>query len=196
MKLIIDESVSNRNLEVFDALAKKTGISVDSRVFLKESHPGIPDSQVIQHLLNSETIFVTTDRPFHNKVILAGLRSYYVESGKITSKALRGIKVDSSKFVSRKDTVLRSSYHQPKTEIRGLILPTGDQKLKRLSTKRRRIRSHFGGLDNLAEIAVTVSYSPLRTGILIGIKIRVSSNVGIKALDASENYVFEKPNSN
>jgi hypothetical protein len=67
-------------------------------------------------------------------------------------------------------------------------MPTSPRQLQKLATKRRRIRNHFGGLLNLDQIAVTVSYLPLRSDVLLGTRIRVSASTGQKALDASELY--------
>ena len=87
---------------------------------------------------------------------------------------------------------IKESYHQPKTEIRHLLLPSSQKKFKKLNTKRRRIRSRLGGQDHLDQTAVTVSWKLMGAKMLIGLRIRVSSNVGIKAFDASESYLAEE----
>ena len=58
-------------------------------------------------------------------------------------------------------------------------------------TRRRRIRNYFDGQDHLERISAAVSWKSMGTEILVGLQVRVSSNVGIKALDASENYIAE-----
>ena len=190
-KLIVDESISNKQLRRFEAYAVKKGINFTNYLKIADTHSGMPDTQIIHHLLSKHTILVTSDRPLHNKVLSKGLRSFYVNDEQLTGKSLAGIKVKPDIPQTQKTQEIKASYHQPQTPIRSLLLPVSDKELKRLSTKRRRIRNHFGGLDNLEQIAVTVSLREINSGILIGVKIRVSSNVGIKALDASESYVFE-----
>ncbi len=186
-RIVIDESVPRAELPRFDALAKTRGFNTSERLFIMDKYPGMPDEQILHHLLDETTVFLTSDRPFHNKVLSKGLRSYYLDKGKITAKPLRGIHI-------KPDTMpraLKEDYLPPTLEIRPLLLPDSASKLKKLTVKRRRIRNHFGGLDNLDMIAVTLSCKPWRSGVLIGIRIRISSNAGMKALDASESYIFE-----
>ena len=49
-------------------------------LLIGKQHPGIPDVQIIHHLLDKNTIFVTSDRPFHNRVLSKGLNIYYVSA--------------------------------------------------------------------------------------------------------------------
>lgn len=191
-KLIIDESVSNKQLSRFKAYAKNKRINLTNDLKIADTHSGMPDTQIIHHLLSRHTIFVTNDRPFHNKVLSKGLRCFYVNDEQVTGKTLPGIKIKPDIPQTKYTEEIKSNYHQTITPIRSLLLPSSDKELKRLSTKRRRIRNHFGGLGNLEQVAVTVSLRGGNTDLLIGVKIRVSSNVGIKALDASESYMIEK----
>lgn len=71
-------------------------------------------------------------------------------------------------------------------------MPKSDKFLKKLRTKRRRIKNHFGGAENMEQTAITVSYKSSKSSMLIGVKFRISSNSGVKALDASESYISEK----
>ncbi len=190
-RIVIDESVSNTKWRRFEDFAKKQGIGTSEYFFIRQEHPGMPDGQILHHLLSKTTIFVTTDRPFHNKVLSKGLQSYYIDDEKITGRPLRGIRFKPDRFLIKKDSIIKKNYHQPQTAIRSLLMPDSPSKLKKLNTKRRRIRNHFGGLDNLDQIAVTVSYKMEGKKNLTGIRIRVSSNVGIKAIDASESYISE-----
>ncbi len=141
-----------------------------------------------------QTIFLTTDRPLHNKVLSQGLKSYYVNKDSFTGKKLKGIQAPEKNYILYKnDLEIKEDYHLPKTDIRRFLLPSSEKGIKRLRTKRRRIRSHFGGLDHLDQAAITVSWVSCNSLTLYGIKLRVSSNVGIKALDASESHISEKP---
>lgn len=190
-RAVVDESVSTSKLTRFEAFAKKKGIGISDYLLIRQQHPGMPDGQILHHLLDETTIFVTTDRPFHNKVLSKGLLSYYIGEESISGTFLRGIHIKPDACISKNDRSIKESYLQPKTEIRSLLLPDSPRRLKKLMTKRRRIRNHFGGQDHLDQIAVTVSWKAMGSRTLIGVRIRVSSNVGIKAINASESYVAE-----
>ena len=77
-KIVIDESVSDSKWKRFEAFAKENGIRTSECYFIKQQHPGMPDGQILHHRLDKTTIFVTTDRPLHNKVLSKGLCSYYI----------------------------------------------------------------------------------------------------------------------
>ncbi len=191
-KIIIDESVSAAQFATFETFARQHNLDTSDCVFIKETHPGIPDSQILQHYLDKTTILLTTDRPFHNKVLARGWRSYYIDQDKITGNPLPGIRPKPDVAPTKSDLILKENYRQPSVEIRPLLLPASSGKLKKLRVKRRRIRNHFGGQDHLDQVAVTISWRALDAQTLMGIRVRISSNVGLKALDASESYMIEQ----
>lgn len=89
---------------------------------------------------------------------------------------------------------LQNSYEINKTYIHEELLPETEIQLKKLRTKRRRIRNYFEGIDNISNIDVSLSKRDSKDKLLIGIKIRAISNNGIKSLDASEIYIIENKN--
>jgi hypothetical protein len=189
--VIVDEGVSDGNLMRFKRFAEEKGLEIFYYQFIRQLYPGMPDGQILYHLLNATTIFITSDRPLHNTVLTKGLESYYLDEETITGKPLRGIQLKADVGTNKKSQSLQESYLPPKTEIRSLLLSDSPQRLKKLRTKRRRIRNHFDGLDHLEQVAVTVSWQRLGPRILIGVRIQVSSNIGLKALEASESYTAE-----
>lgn len=189
--LVVDEAVTERNLQRFTQFARTAGISISDTLSVRQKHPGMPDGQILLHLLNDETIFLTSDRPLHNRVLAKGLVSYFIDTKHITNKWLQGIDLPKEVENNKKDIVIKESYIPSLPPIRSLLLPESSQRLKKLNTKRRRIRNHFDGLSHLDQVAVTVSLQPLGSLTLIGVHIQVSSNVGIKALKASESYTAE-----
>ncbi len=191
IRTIVDESVSNEMFARFQGYMANKGYKNLDSLFIAKEHRGMPDSQILHHLLNNETIFLTTDRPFHNTVISQGLRSYYINKNSLTSQRLKGIK-NKEIILHKNDLNLKENYLPRKTDIRPLLLPSSEKVLKKLCTKRRRIRNHFDGLEHLEQVAITVSWQSSKSLTLFGIKIRISSNVGIKALDASESYIHDK----
>jgi len=124
-------------------------------------------------------------------VLAQSLRSYYAKDGTFTKRKLKGIKVKAGLGLHTSDEEIKESYFPPASDIRPHLLPESEKGLKRLRTKRRRIRNHFDGLDHLAQLAITVGWKRSANATLIGIKLRVSANNGMKALDASESYIME-----
>ncbi len=190
-KLVVDEAVSNEMFVRFQTYLTNKGYRNLDTLFIAKKHPGMPDGQILHHLLDSKTIFLTTDRPLHNKVLSQSLESYYVNKNTFISRKLKGI-TNKNYIFHKNDLNVKENYHLPKTDIRSLLLPSSEKSLKKLRTKRRRIRSHFGGQGHLDQVAITVSWESNKSSTLVGIKFRISSNVGIKALDASESYIRDK----
>jgi len=78
--IVVDEAVSNEIFDHFQKYLIKKGYKNFESLFIAKAHQGMPDGQILQHLLNSKTIFLTTDRPFHNTVLSQGLKSYCVNN--------------------------------------------------------------------------------------------------------------------
>ena len=192
--IILDESVSQSQFEkVIDYLGFADS-SLPEIVNIKETYPGIPDNEILKHLLNDNSILITADRVAHNKILLEHKRSIYIDTDfKISHAVLKGIRLP-VKNINNKVSELQSSYVIEKADIHERLLPESKQQLKKLRTKRRRIRNYFEGLDNIGNIDISVSKKANKNKILIGIKIRAISNNGIKSLDASEIYIVEDEN--
>lgn len=190
-KVIVDEGVSDNYLIRFKRFAAEKGLEIIDYQFIRQLYPGMPDGQILHHLLNATTIFVTSDRPLHNTVLAKGLKSYYLDEETITGKPLQGIQLKADVAMTKKSQSLQASYLPPRTEIRSLLLADSPQRLKKLRTRRRRIRNYFDGLEHLDQVAVTVSWQQFGSRILMGVRIQVSSKTGMKALAASESYTAE-----
>jgi hypothetical protein len=193
-RIILDESVSRRQFsKVIDYLGFDDS-SLPEIVDIKDTYPSIPDNEIIKHLLNDNSIFITADRVAHNKILLEHKRSVYIDSHLVISEtAIKGITLP-IKNINSKVSELQSNYVIEKTDIHERLLPETEQQLKKLRTKRRRIRNYFEGLDNIGNIDISVSKKDNNDKLLIGIKIRAISNNGIKSLDASEIYIVEDKN--
>ncbi len=189
--VVVDEGVSDGNLMRFKSFAAGRGLKVSECLYIRQLHAGMPDGHILRHLLSSTTILITTDRPLHNTALSKGFESYYLGEKEITGTALRGISLKKDVVNKRIDQSLLASYLPVKTDIRPLLLPESPQRLKKLHVKRRRIRGYFDGLHHMDQVAVTVSWQTLGKQILIGVRIQVASNSGLKALDASESYTAE-----
>jgi len=185
-RLVIDESVSDQAVHEFTkrhfAKLRWTGA-----ILIREQHPGIPDSEILRHLLRPEDVLLTSDRQLHNAALKKKATSFLVEpDGRFSRDWYKGAK-PVTVLQSAPKTELKDWYHPPKSDVRPFLLPDSEKARKTLSTKRRRIRNHFGGLQNIRELAVTVS----RSRGLIGIHVKASSTGQQKAIRASESYIRE-----
>ena len=97
----------------------------------------MPDSQVISHSLNTNTFFLTTDRPFHNKILSEGLTSYYANQGAFSSRKLKGVKPKDDFIQNKYDSNIKTGYLPPQADIRPCVMPSSETRLKKLRTKRR-----------------------------------------------------------
>ena len=191
-QIIIDEAFPDNRVDMVSKLLKNKGINYSSFYFISQKHPGMPDYQVIHFLLNESTVFITTDRPLHNTVLKKGFKSFFFNGDNFSSKTIKGVTPIKLPPQIKKGLQPKTLYEEPKTEIRHLVLPSSEKNLKKLRTKRRRIRNYFGGTENMEMVAITISFNSFKSSALIGVRIKISSNTGVKALDASENYFREK----
>ncbi|MCD4747026.1 MAG: hypothetical protein K8R58_12080 [Bacteroidales bacterium] len=189
--IIVDESISPEKLTKVLTYLKFDEHKLPEIIHIKNIYPGIPDEEIRKHILKTNSIFITSDRVIHNKILLDSKRSIYIDNdGKITKKKLKGINIP-KKNINHGKTELQDSYETKKIDIRGMLIPSSVQQLKKLRTKRRRIRNYFEGLINIENIDVSLSKKDIQDKMLIGLKIRIISNNGIKSLDASEIYILE-----
>ncbi|MBI3924541.1 MAG: hypothetical protein HY319_03295 [Armatimonadetes bacterium] len=188
--IVVDESVPAPELDRALGLVRQRGVIEPALIYIQERFPGLADSRILASLLSPSTALITKDRPFHNTVLSRGYRSIYVQGTTVTDRPLRGIQ-PSELPPARAEELEEGLYHPPEVPLRRHLMPGSQRELKKLSTRRRRIRNHFGGLQNLSELALTVSWLPASGGILVGVRLRAISNRGLKALDASESYLFE-----
>ncbi|MDA3892094.1 MAG: hypothetical protein PF517_10570 [Salinivirgaceae bacterium] len=161
-KIIIDESVSQRQFrKVIDYLGFDDS-SLPEIIAIKESYPGIPDNEIIKHLLNDNSIFITADRVAHNKILLEHKKSVYIDKDFEISKTVLKEIILPVKSINNKVSELQNNYVIEKTDIHERLLPDSEQQLKKLRTKRRRIRNYFEGLDNIGNIDISVSKKILK----------------------------------
>lgn len=190
-KVVVDESVSDTELEHFRSYAIRTKLYVTDWLLVRETHRGIPDSEILLRLLDASTVLLTNDRPFHNAVLSKGLRSFHIDGHTLTSRPLPHIRASKDLPNIKKDRPLRDDYTPAQHPLMASLMPESDRALKRVRTARRRIRNHFGGLENLDQVAVTVSWRPLGRDCLIGVRLQVSGKVGLPAIRGSESYILE-----
>lgn len=154
-----------------------------------------PDRLILHQLMDADSVLITTDRPLHNQVVELRLRSFHVGPEHITCRCLPGVHPRPLGRASERPAALKTDYRPALPPLRSVLMPSSATRLKKLNVKRRRIRNYFGGLDQLAQSAISVSYVAQGATALIGVRLRISSHSEVKALDASESYIAESVES-
>ena len=76
-RIVVDECLGPAS-PVLAKLTGQLGGHLVEMVFLAASHPGIPDVEILDKLLDGRTALLTRDRVLHNLTIDRGLRSFAV----------------------------------------------------------------------------------------------------------------------
>ena len=165
--IIIDESISHKQfIKVLDYLNLDDSSRMEI-LHIKETYPGIPDEEILKHLIKENSIFITADRVFHNKILLNKKKSIYIdENGKISETILKGIVIP-AKNINCKSSELLDGYVIEKSDLHEKLLPEAEIQLKKLRTKRRRIRNYFEGINNIEVKAIYYIGDVLTKGELI-----------------------------
>lgn len=181
-KLVVDESVSTAQLSACQKWLKNHSAHYQQLYFIADHHPGMPDSRILKSALNKHDAMLTTDRPFHNRLLEEGITSFYINNTlTITQHAIQGIRPAFLPEPNGDDD------KQPEmSSLHNLIMPDSDKVLKKLRTKRRRIRSHFGGYDQLNQLSITLATHEE----LIGIRLHVAGG-SAKGIVATESYIAQ-----
>ena len=157
-RVVVDECIG-QTPALPGQLRSRLGEQPIKFVFLATEHPGIPDIEILDKLLDAGTALLTQDRVLHNLAIRRGFRSFVhtSESG-LTDRRLAHVSaVD--KYLPVSSGAPRSSYaRQSDPEAQAitecLVGFLSEHQLKQFRTKRRRIRAHFGASDNIATAAL------------------------------------------
>ena len=188
-RVIVDENVG-RNTALWHEFQRVLGGQPWDYVFLSEAHPGIPDVEILDKLLQPSTVLLTGDCVLHERAIQQGIRSYTLDQhGQLTRQRQPRVMV-SGPLAQSVHTDLQDDYrHKADHEMTGQLKSgLSEKQLKRYRTARRRIRSHFGSTRAISQVAVTVGSKTTRRGFLCGFVFQVAGNSGQKGLRASEGY--------
>ena len=147
-RLVVDECIG-RESQLVGQLRLRLGARPVNVMFLAAEHPGIPDVEILDKLLDGRSVLLTQDRVLHNLAIGRGFRSFVhtPESG-LTDRRLAHVAVPDKRLPVAKGA-LRDSYRpQASPEARAITKCVygflSVHQLKQFRTKRRRIRAHFG----------------------------------------------------
>jgi hypothetical protein len=192
-RIVVDECLGPGS-PLLAQLTQQIGNQPIEIVHVAARHPGIPDIELLNKLLDERTALLTRDRVLHNLAIGRGLRSFIPgPTGSLSDRKVPGVpaKITLPPVPSGD---LRASY-VPKPDAKAQAIAgclagfLSEKQLKKFRTKRRRIRAHFGALDNIAATAITVGQIRTRRGFVGGCQLKVDARHGVRALSpASESY--------
>ena len=196
-RVVVDEGVGPDS-ELMAQFRDRLGERQVVFVFLASEHPGIPDIEILDKLLDGRSVLLTQDRVLHNLAIGRGFRSMIKtsESGLTDRRLAHVAALDRHLPVVR--GTLRDSYaHQADPEAQAITGCVSGflsaHQLKQFRTKRRRIRAHFGSSDNILAAALTIGQRRTTQGIIGGYMLKVDARHGVKSLfPASESYFLDR----
>jgi hypothetical protein len=179
------------NSALWRAFAKWLGSHPVELIDLHTRHEGIPDGAILQKLLAAGDILVTADRVLHNRACADGFRSFTLNpSGQLTDKPLAGVP-RRPRVAPAPGGDLKDDYgHEPHPVTLLLRGGMSERALKGYRTRRRRIRSLFGGRDNISQLALTIGNLQVKGTTLCGFFLRVAGH-GRTGLDATEGYCID-----
>jgi hypothetical protein len=189
MQVIVDEGIGETSplWRQFQAWLGPRRVEI---VWLQALYPAIPDVEILDKLLTPETVLLTQDRVLHNRALRQGARSMTLNAaGQLTRKPLS---LDARRLRAPAPSVLptlKSTYeHEPHPIALKLSADRSPKALKAQRTRRRRIRSYFGAVDNIAQVSWTIGARPYQGHLLCGYVVHISGKQGVKGLRASEAY--------
>ena len=169
-RVIVDECIGPATTAVAE-LRRQSGVARAEFVFLAVEHPGIPDAEILDKLLDAGSVLLTGDRVLHNLALGRGFRSFVhtPETG-LTDRRLAGIPARDRLLPVSGQALQDSWLRQPDPAARAitgsLIGLWSERQLKQFRTKRRRIRAHFGAADNIAASALTIAHRRAPRGVI------------------------------
>jgi hypothetical protein len=196
-RVVVDEGVG-RDSELVALFRDRLGGRQVVFVFLASEHPGIPDIEILDKLLDGRSVLLTQDRVLHNLAIGRGFRSMIKtsESG-LTDRRLPHVAAPDRHLPVARGTLRDSYAHRADPEAQAITGCVSGflsaRQLKQFRTKRRRIRAHFGSSNNILAAALTIGQRRTPQGIIGGYMLKVDARHGVKSLfPASESYFMDR----
>jgi hypothetical protein len=195
-RVVVDECIGQTSA-LPDQLRSRLDDGPIQFVFLATEHPGIPDIEILGKLLDARSALLTQDRVLHNLAIGRGFRSFVhtSESG-LTDRRLADVSAVDKYLPVSSGAPRRSYAHQSNPEARAitqcLVDFLSEHQLKQFRTKRRRIRAHFGTLDNIAAAALTIGQRRTSCGVLGGYILKVVARHGVKGFAYGKRELFPR----
>ncbi len=195
-RVVVDECLGQAPA-LLEQLRRRLGKRDLDLVFLAAKHPGIPDADILEKLLDARTALLTNDRVLHNRAISRGFRSFIpAPQNTLTERRLPHVSARDNDLPASKGALRDSYVDRASPEVQSirdrLIGFLSEHQLKHFRTKRRRIRAHFGSADNIATAALTIGQRRTARGILGGYMLKLDARHRSKSLNpASESYFLD-----
>jgi hypothetical protein len=193
MRVIVDEG-SGDTSSLWHQFQVWLGDRSAEIVWLATRYPAIPDVEILDKLLTPDTVLLTRDGVLHNRALAQSRRSFTLNAqGQLTRKPLplesRRVRASAPSVLPQ----LKASYHhEPHPMALALSANRSPKVLKAQRTRRRRIRSTFGSVDNIARVAWTIGARPHQGHLLCGYVMHAEGYRGVKGLRASEGYGLDR----
>ena len=196
-RVVVDECIG-QEFPLVGQLRQRLGERPVKFVFLATEHPGIPDIEILDKLLDARSALLTQDRVLHNLAISRGFRSFvHTPESDLTDRRLSHVSAP-DEHLPVTSGALRDSY-QPQSNLEAQAITKclygflSAHQLKQFRTKRRRIRAHFGSPDNIMAAALTIGQRCTEQGMVGGYMLKVDARHGVKSLfPASESYFLDR----
>jgi hypothetical protein len=119
-RVIVDECVGHQS-PLVGQLRRRLGERPVEFVFLANKHPGIPDVEIVDKLLDVRSVLLTQDRVLHNLAVGRGFRSFVhtSESG-LTDRRLTHVSALDKRLPVARGTVRESYRDQSSPEARAI----------------------------------------------------------------------------
>src|SRR6516164_2069602 len=120
-RVVVDEGVG-RDSELMGQFRDRLGDRKVVFVFLASEHPGIPDIEILDKLLDGRSVLLTQDRVLHNLAIGRGFQSITTipESG-LTDRGLVHVSAPDKHLPVRSGTLRDSYKHQLNPEAQAIM---------------------------------------------------------------------------
>jgi hypothetical protein len=193
MRVIVDEGIGDTS-SLWQQFQVWLGDRSAEIVWLATRYPAIPDVEILDKLLTPDTVLLTRDGVLHNRALAQSRRSFTLNAqGQLTRKPLplesRRVRASAPSVLPQ----LKASYHhEPHPIALALSANRSPKVLKAQRTRRRRIRSTFGSVDNIARVAWTIGARPHQGHLLCGYVMHAEGYRGVKGLRASEGYGLDR----
>jgi hypothetical protein len=200
-RVVVDECVGQSS-EILEQLRSRLGNRPVELVFVAIEHPGIPDVDILDKLLDARTALLTKDRVLHNLAIGRGFRSFvHTPESSLIDHRLAHVSAPDNRLPASSGTIRNSYAHHSDPNAQSIIGCLvgflSEHQLKQFRTKRRRIRAHFGSSGNIAAIALTIGQRRTARGVVGGYMLKVDPRHGAKGLSpASESYFLDRADDN
>ena len=200
-RVIVDECVGQAS-EILEQLRCRLGNRPVELVFLAIEHPGIPDVDILDKLLDARTALLTKDRVLHNLAIGRGFRSFvHTPVSSLIDHRLAHVSAPDNWLPVSSGRIRDSYVHYSDPDAQSIVGSMvgflSEHQLKQFRTKRRRIRAHFGSSSNIASIALTIGQRRTAHGVVGGYMLKVDARHGAKSLSpASESYFLDRADDN